>query len=36
VIAAAAPIEPQIAGTLIGEIIGLAAPEDQPICSARA
>jgi hypothetical protein len=35
VIAATSPIDPQIAGTLIGEIIGLAAPADQPICSAR-
>jgi hypothetical protein len=35
VIQATAPIDPQVAGTLIGNLIGLAAPETQPICPAR-
>ncbi|HYD25793.1 MAG TPA: hypothetical protein VEB68_13460 [Croceibacterium sp.] len=35
VLEAAAPIDPEVAGTLIGVIIGLVAPEDPPICPAR-
>ncbi|MEO6042240.1 MAG: hypothetical protein ABIP41_10095, partial [Croceibacterium sp.] len=35
VIAATAPIDPQVAGALIGNLIGLAAPETQPMCPPR-
>ena len=35
VIQAMAPIDPNIAGTLLGVLIGFAAPEDQPICPRR-
>ena len=34
VIAATAPLDPQVAGTLSGSLIGLAAPETQPVCPA--
>jgi hypothetical protein len=35
VMEAMAPIDPEVAGTLLGLAAGLAAPEDQPICPAR-
>ena len=35
VIEAVAPIEPEVAGTLIGVVLGLVAPENPPICTRR-
>lgn len=35
VIEAVAPIDPEVAGTLIGVVVGLVAPNDPPICLAR-
>lgn len=35
VVQATSAIDPQAGGALIGSLIGLVAPEDQPICPAR-
>jgi hypothetical protein len=36
VIEAMAPIEPEIAGTLLGVVVGVVGPDNPPICSRRA